>query len=195
VNAAESITAMIANLSEGGAAARNRLVSVIYAELRRVAAVQLRLERPNHTLQPTALAHEACMRLLRSPGEWKDREHLFRTAAKVMRQILMDYARSRAAEKRGRNPVPVTLSKAAHLPASWSIFGFEDILALDGAIQKLKKMDERQSTIVELRFFVGLTEEEIAGALNVSIRTVKRDWESARAWLYSQLKKTQLGSR
>jgi RNA polymerase sigma factor (TIGR02999 family) len=183
----EQITAMLAELAEGGGAAQNRLFEAIYGQLRRLAAAQLRLERPNHTLQPTALVHEACMRLLENPTGWKDREHLFRTAAKIMRQILTDYARAKRAVKRGANQPIVTLRDIINVPHSWSM-GIEDFIALDAAIERLKSKDKRQSVIVELRFFVGLTEDQIAEALQISPRTVKRDWESARAWLYGQLK-------
>jgi RNA polymerase sigma factor (TIGR02999 family) len=187
MSAPDQITAMLADLAEGGGPARSRLLDAIYGELKRVANAQLRLERPNHTLQPTALVHEACLRLLEGPAGWKDREHLFRTAAKIMRQILTDYARAKGAAKRGANQPVVTLSELINVPHSWSM-SIEDFMTLDAAIERLKAKDKRQSVVVELRFFVGLTEDQIAEALQISPRTVKRDWEAARAWLFGQLK-------
>ncbi|WP_321473680.1 ECF-type sigma factor [uncultured Paludibaculum sp.] len=186
--ASEQITAILADLAVGEEGARDRLLTAIYQELRRVAAAQLRQERPNHTLQPTALVHEACMRLLRTPGNWKNREHLFRTAAQMMRRILTDYARARGADKRGGLAENVAIDDLIQLPAAWSGLSMEEMIALDAAIDRLKEKDERQSIVVEMRFFAGLSEEEIAEALQVSARTVKRDWESARSWLYGQLR-------
>jgi RNA polymerase sigma-70 factor, ECF subfamily len=185
----DQITAMLADLADGGDAARDLLLTAIYRELKLVAAAQLRLERPNHTLQPTALVHEACMRLLQDPVGWKNREHLFRTAAKIMRQILTDYARARSAKKRGANQPDIALCEMIDVPASWSALSIEDVIALDAAIERLRSKDKRQSVVVELRFFAGLSEDEIAEVLQISARTVKRDWEAARAWLYGQLKR------
>jgi RNA polymerase sigma factor (TIGR02999 family) len=147
----------------------------------------LRSERANHTLQPTALVHEVCLRLLRDQCRWEDREHLIRLAGKCMRQILVDYARSKEAQKRGGSQSIISLEEAGPL-AQWCALSSEDLLALDAALTKLHSFDERQASIVELRFFAGLTEEEIAVMLGVVTRTVKRDWESARAWLRGQLR-------
>ena len=185
---AEQITILLANLASGDDTARDRLFNAIYAELRQIAAAQLRMERRNHTLQPTALAHEACLRLIDRPGEWRNRQHLFHTAAKVMRQVLTDYARARCAEKRGGDRRAITLNEAINVPPSWSSLSVEDMIALNDALDRLKAKDSRQATMVELRFFVGLSEEEVAEILQVSSRTVKRDWEAARAWLFGELR-------
>ena len=192
---AEQITALLANLANGGEGARDRLFSAVYEELKRVAAAQLRIERRNHTLQPTALLHEACLRLMQAPGEWKNRQHLFRTAAKVMRQVLIDYARAKCAEKRGGDRCVVTLDEVINVPPAWSTLPIEEVISLDSAIERLKAKDERQAIIVELRFFGGLSEEEIAETLGVSSRTVKRDWEAARAWLFGELRSQPAGNQ
>ena len=184
----EEITTLLSQLNVGEVGSSNELVSAVYKELKRLAAGHLRKERANHTLQPTALAHEACMRLLKQPGPWKNREHLFRTAAKIMRQILTDYARSKFAQKRGANQRVLTISELGNVPPTWRMLDLDDLIALDSALQKLKDRDPRQCDVVEMRFFAGLNEAEIADALQVSVRTVKRDWEMARAWLFGQLR-------
>ena len=162
------------------------LFTLVYDELRRIAAAYLRRERPDHTLQPTALVHEAYLRLVdQSEQNWQNRAHFLGIGAHLMRQILVDHARKRRAEKRGGGEQPVTLDDLA-LP------GFkqpEEILAIDQALARLEQLDERQSKIVELRFFGGLTEKEIAECLGVSDRTVKREWSVAKAWLYAEITK------
>ncbi len=184
----EEITAILAQLGDGDSSTRDRLVAAIYKELKRLAAGQMRNERPNHTLQPTALAHEACIRLLQQGGGWKDREHLFRSAAKIMRQILTDYARNKQARKRGGEQICVAMSDLGEVPESWKMLALDDVLALDQLLDKLKDKDARLCLIVELRFFAGMNEDEVAEALKITTRTVRRDWEIARAWLYGQMK-------
>jgi RNA polymerase sigma factor (TIGR02999 family) len=153
VSEADQITELLAGLDEGAEAGRDKMIAAIYRELRRVAAAQLRHERRDHTLQPTALVHEACIRLLNRPAEWRDREHLYRTAAKIMRQILTDYARARSAEKRQADRPRVPLSEEIQVSAAWSALSLEDVIALNDAIEKLKAKDPRQSVVVDLRFF------------------------------------------
>jgi RNA polymerase sigma factor (TIGR02999 family) len=165
--------------------ALNRLFPAVYAQLRAAARAQLRHERSDHTLQATALVHEAYLRLVAGGyPTWNDRQHFFRAAAEAMRRILVEYARRRRRVKRGRNPVRVSLSDvdsvAQHDP--------EQILALDEAIRRLEEQDPSAVDVVRLRFFAGLSVEETARLLDVSERTVKREWAFARAWLYDALK-------
>jgi RNA polymerase sigma factor (TIGR02999 family) len=165
---------------------------VVYAELRRIAGRQLRQERPGHTLYLTALVHEAYLKLAGQPeGEWKSRAHFYGIAARAMRQILIDYARGRRTGKRGAGAAHTTLSAAK--------LGFEvrldELLALNDALDRLEKIDERLRKVVEFRFFGGLSEKEIAELLGVTERTVERDWVKARAWLYNELYPERLPSR
>jgi RNA polymerase sigma-70 factor, ECF subfamily len=165
------------------------LTASLYAELKTMAVARLRSERANHTLQPTALVHEVCLRLLRAEAPWEDRQHLIRTAAHCMRHLLVDYARTKAAVKRGEGQ-PIICLDDAPTPVfpRFQALNLEDIIDVDRALTKLHSFDERQALVVELRFFGGLNEDEIALILGISPRTVKRDWESARAWLRGQLK-------
>jgi RNA polymerase sigma factor (TIGR02999 family) len=164
--------------------ALNRLFPAVYAELRAAARAKLRYERPDHTLQATALVHEAYLRLLGGAyPTWNDRQHFFRAAAEAMRRILVEYARGRARVKRGGNPIRVSLSdvdSAAHHDPG-------EILALDGAIRRLEEQDPKAADVVRLRFFAGLSVEDTAEMLDLSERTVKREWAFARAWLYDAL--------
>jgi len=154
---------------------------LVYDELRRLAHHYLRQERADHTLQSTALVHEAYLRLAgQSPPQWQNRAHFFGIAAHVMRQILVEYARGRSAAKRGGNACRLTLDEALELPQPVDV----DVLALDKALTELSEFDPQQSRIVELRFFAGLTIEDTSEVLGVSPATVKRDWVTARAWLY-----------
>jgi RNA polymerase sigma factor (TIGR02999 family) len=162
----------------------NRLFPVVYTELRAAARAQLRFERADHTLQATALVHEAYLRLLGGAyPSWNDRRHFFRAAAEAMRRILVEHARRRGRVKRGGNPVRISLSDvdsaAQHDPA--------EILALDAAIRRLEEHDPTAVDVVRLRFFAGLSVEETARTLDLSERTVKREWAFARAWLYDAL--------
>jgi RNA polymerase sigma factor (TIGR02999 family) len=166
----------------------DRLLPELYDELRRLAAGALRGQRPDHTLQPTALVHEAYLKLAASAGgaggALAGRTHLLATAARAMRQILVDHARARTREKRGGGAVQVTLSLAG-ASAEPSAF---DLLAFDEALRRLEALDSQQVRIVELRYLVGLSVEEVAGVLGVSATTVKRDTAMARAWLFRELR-------
>ena len=156
----------------------------LYNELHKLAARKMRSERANHTLQPTALVNEAYLRMADASGSlWKDRAHFLAAAAHIMRHILVDHARSRGAGKRGAGAVQVTLDENLVPSPSHSV----DILALHDSLERLSKLDARQGRIVELHFFGGLSFEEIASVLNLSERTVKRDWALARIWLFKEI--------
>ena len=165
----------------------DRLLPMVYDELRIIARGRLHHERQGHSLQATALVHEAYIRMLAGDQpSWNDRGHFFRAAAEAMRRILIDHARKRGRVKRGGGRVQVTLGDVevgAGLP-------LEDLLALDEAIQRLEGQDPRMAEIVRLRFFAGLSVEETAKALDVSERTVKREWAVARAWLYEAMRES-----
>jgi RNA polymerase sigma-70 factor (ECF subfamily) len=162
--------------------------SSLYLELHRLAAAKMRFERGNHTLQPTALVHEAYLRLAdRSQPLGNDRIQVLGLAARIMRNILVDHARIHRAEKRGAGAIQVTLDEGL-VAAPGSIV---DVLAVDEALTRLAELDRRQAEILELHFFAGLTFEEIALQLGLSERTIKRDWSMARAWLRQQLSPTQ----
>ena len=164
--------------------ALDRLLPAIYDELRALAASYLKSERRAHTLQPTALVHEAYMRLIDQRSvDWKNRAQFFGVAAQMMRRILVNHAEAKAAEKRGGGAERVTLTDQIHVSGRDEV----DVLAVDGALSRLAALDERQAQIVELRFFAGLTIEEIAEVLGVSSPTVKRDWSMAKAWLKREL--------
>lgn len=165
----------------------DRLLPLVYDELRGLARARLRHERQGHSLQPTALVHEAYIRMLGADSpSWNDRGHFFRAAAEAMRRILIDHARKRRRVKRGGGQIQVTLGDV-QVGAGPEL---EDLMALDGAIQRLEEQDSRMAEIVRLRFFAGLSVEETALALEVSERTVKRDWAVARAWLYEAMKES-----
>ncbi|MHC4447459.1 MAG: sigma-70 family RNA polymerase sigma factor [Planctomycetota bacterium] len=178
------ITHLLDAAGSGSSEALNELFPVIYEELRRLAASQLDRERPDHTLQATALVHEVYMRLVgqRSAG-WKDRAQFFGVAAKAMRRILVDHARKRGAAKRG--------GARSRLPLDEIVLDFQqraaDLQVLDDALTALAEVDPRKAQVVELRFFGGLTAEQVAQVLDISLRTVNRDWELARAWLYGRI--------
>ncbi|CAN5221589.1 sigma-70 family RNA polymerase sigma factor [soil metagenome] len=167
----------------GGRAAADHLVPLVYAELRRLAAGYIRAERSGHTLQPTALVHEAFVKLVDQPGaRWKNRAHFIGVAAQLMRRILVDHARRRAAAKRGGGNRVTLLDEHAVTRTSTL-----DLLRVDDALARLACFDPRQSRIVELRFFGGLSIPETAEALAISPATVKRDWTMAKAWLHREL--------
>jgi RNA polymerase sigma factor (TIGR02999 family) len=175
---------LLAQIHAGNKEAEDRLIRLVYGELRRLAAHYLRGESPDHTLQPTALVHEAYLRLTSMEQiDWQSRSHFFAIAAVAMRRILVDHARAKRAEKREAFREAVSLDDVLVVSPSRS----PDLLALDEALDRLAKVDARRSQIVELRYFAGLTEEETAQFLGVSARTVKRDWRVARAWLYNEL--------
>ena len=178
------VTALLLDWSRGDRAALNELLPVVYAELRRVAARQLRNERADHTLQPTALVHEAYIRLVdQRRVDWQNRAHFFGVTAQVMRRILVDHARHHIADKRGAGVRCVSIEEANEVPASTP----GSILALDHALNRLTKIDPGLAKIVEFRAFAGLTIEETALVLNVSPSTAKRGWRTARAWLNREL--------
>lgn len=164
--------------------AANRLYRLVYDELRGVAARRLAVERPDHTLTPTALVHEAYVRLVdQDRVEWQGRAHFFAIAARTMRRILVDHARRRQAARRGGKSIHVTLGEESGSADE----RIHDLLALDAALERLADLDERQASVVELRFFGGLDVEETAATLDVSPSTVKRDWAFAQAWLQAEL--------
>lgn len=163
----------------------NKIMPIVYDELRRQAARYLKHERQGHTLQTTALVHEAYVRLIDQAGvRWQNRAHFFAIAAEMMRRILVDYARKRHAAKRGGDAVRVTLNEA--LQASDQ--GDLDLITVDKALTKLATLDNQQARVVELRFFGGLNVEETAEVLGISERTVKRDWSVAKAWIRRELR-------
>ena len=182
----EDVTALLVRWSRGDADALALLMPVIYGECRRIAARQLAHERPDHTLNPTALVHELYLRLIdQRHATWENRAQFFGVAARVMRRILVDHARARLAEKRGGDPVFVSLDAAADTPEDTQV---GDVLAIDDALERLAAYDPEQVKIVELRFFAGLTVEETAHVVGRSARTVKREWRLAKAWLYQELR-------
>jgi RNA polymerase sigma factor (TIGR02999 family) len=180
---ASDVTGLLLAWSDGQPSAGPQLIEAVYGELRRLARGYLRRERPGHSLPPTALVHEAYLKLVdQRRVRWQNRVHFFAVAAHVMRRILVDHARARGAAKRG-NATPVTLTEVGARFDPPDV----DILALDIALEKLARIDPRQGQLVELRFFGGLTVDEIATVLDVAPITVKRDWQMARTWLYREL--------
>ena len=179
------ITQLLKQLSHGNREAEARLVPLIYRELRHLAARYMRRERPDHTLQPTALVHEAYLKLIEQRRvSWESRAHFYCVAARLMRRVLLDHAREFKAAKRGggqKIPLEPSLVYSEERPG--------ELLAVDEALTRLAEQDPRQGRVVELRFFGGCSEDEIARILGVSSRTVKRDWRIARAWLYAELSK------
>jgi RNA polymerase sigma-70 factor (ECF subfamily) len=179
------ITRWLTDWRQGSRDAGDRLAQAVYPELRQIASRFLHNERDNHTLEPNALVNELWIRLVGSEEvHYQNRAHFFAIAAQTMRRILIDYARGRIADKRGGRQEQVTLTAVE----GWNpIAQDDDILALDLALSKLEKADHRAARVVEMRFFGGLQEEEVAEVLGVSIITVKRDWKVARAWLMARL--------
>jgi RNA polymerase sigma factor (TIGR02999 family) len=185
----QPVTELLARWKAGDQGALEELVPLVYKQLRDIARRHLQQERPGHTLQSSALVHEAYLRLLdQRPFATENRAHFLGVASRLMRQILVDYARSRAAAKRGAN-CRVELDVSLVLPQVRSA----DLVALDDALSGLTKLDEQQGRIVELRFFGGLATEEIADVLGISPSTVKRDWNVAKAWLTRQMIKGTRG--
>jgi RNA polymerase sigma factor (TIGR02999 family) len=180
----ESLTDALGRLRAGEEGALDRLVPLIYDDLRRLARRQLARRGPRRTLDTTALVHEAYLKFAGLQGlEWKDRGHFFAVAARVMRHVLIDYARGRRCQKRGGGQPHLTLDESRIAVEQEA----EQILALDEALSRLAGQEERLARVVECRFFAGLSEAETAAALDVSERTVQRDWERARAWLKKEL--------
>lgn len=180
----EAITRMLGELRAGSKDAESRLIEAVYPELRRIAGHYLRAERPGHTLQATALVNEAWLQLVgQKETDWQDRSHFFAVAAQLMRRILVDYARQKKAQKRdgARQRVELTDGLAV------SEERLDEIILIDEALNRLGEWDPRQCRVVELRFFSGLTENEVAEILGVAPRTVKRDWQVAKAWLHAEV--------
>ena len=179
------VTALLLEVANGNQAAQEKLVPLVYDQLKRLARRYMRRERAGHTLQTTALVHEAYLKLVgqHSP-HWQDRAQFYGTAAELMRRILIDHARRHLREKRGGTQVILPLEEGLAFTPEHS----EDLLKLDEALDRLSKLDPRQSRIVELRFFGGLSVEETSRFLNVSPITVKRDWAVAKVWLYGELR-------
>jgi RNA polymerase sigma factor (TIGR02999 family) len=179
-----SVTRLLQAWSEGDLDARDQLVPLVYDELRRRAAAYLRRERQGHTLQPTALVHEAYSRLASQHEPFQNRAQFFAMASQMMRRVLVDHARAHHARKRASGGLRVELTEdlAAAEPRQ------VDLIALDRALEELAAKDERQARLVEMRFFGGLTADEAADALSVSLATANRDWALARAWLFRRLK-------
>jgi len=186
---AGEVTRLLQAWRDGDEVARDRLIPLVYAELRRRAAGHLRRERRDHSLRPTDLVHETYLRLCAQNPAWQNREQLFGVASRLMRRILVDHARARAAAKRGGIRVTLVEDVATATSASAE----PDLLDLDFALDELAALDERQAHLVELRFFGGLSIEESARMLEVSVATANRDWVTAKAWLFRRLK--QAGHR
>jgi RNA polymerase sigma factor (TIGR02999 family) len=178
------ITQILQHLVQGDPAAHDQLMPIVYKELRRIAGAHMRRERAENSLQPTALVHEAYLKLVGMERiEFRDRAHFFAMASRLMRQILLDKARRDSADKRGALIRSVVTDEGLLAAQSRPV----DLIALDDALAELVKFDKRKADIVEMRFFGGLSEDEIGCVLNISARTVKRDWRAARAWLYNAL--------
>ena len=184
IPATTDVTQILQAWSDGDDTAPNRLMPVVYAELRRLAGDYLRRERPDHTLQATALVHEAYLKLVDEKRvTWKNRAHFCGIAARLMRQILMEHARAHNAEKRGGKLEKLYLEETRHLSQERA----PDLIALDDALKSFATTHPRESEVVELKFFGGLEAREIAEVLNVSAKTVSRDWSFAKVWLLRQL--------
>jgi RNA polymerase sigma factor (TIGR02999 family) len=182
--APSEVTLLLQGWRDGDDKALDALLPLVYKELRRLAHFQLKGERPDHTLQSAALVHEAYLRLVGTNApQWESRTHFFAVAAQLMRQILVDYARRHKAAKRGAGVCTLSLEEVTILPQRTEV----DVVALDDALQTLARIDARQSRVVELRFFAGLSLEEISTVLDVGSATVQRDWTAARAWLHREL--------
>jgi RNA polymerase sigma factor (TIGR02999 family) len=178
------MTILIAELRQGNAEARDELVTLVYPELRRIAAHYMRQERPSHTLRTTGLINEMYIRLFGTAQvDWQSRAHFFAAVAREMRHILVDYARARNAKKRADRRLAISLTEADAVVGERP----QDVLALDEALSRLESIDPRASRVVELRYFTGMSEREAAEAIGVSLSTLKRDWNFARAWLLAEL--------
>ena len=185
----QNVTQLLLQWNNGDPAALDALIPLVYGELRRLARYYLQQEKQGHTLSSTALVHEAYLRLVNQREvTWQNRAHFFGVASQMMRRILVDHARKRASVKRGGESLTLALDEAVAAPQRKEL----DLMALDDALVGLAKLDERQSRLVELRFFGGLSIEETSEVLGVSTPTVKRDWASARAWLFRELSRGAL---
>jgi RNA polymerase sigma-70 factor, ECF subfamily len=181
------ITRILQDWNDGDADAQERLIPYVYHELKRQARQLMSAERVNHTLQPTALVHEAFLRISEQSGiDWKNRSHFYGIASRLMRQILVDHARRHGSQKRGRNEIHFSLDEVQVSVEQKADF----ILALDEVLQSFAEFDERQAKIVEMKFFGGLSNRDIAKTLEISERTVSREWQAAKLWLYRELKQS-----
>jgi RNA polymerase sigma-70 factor, ECF subfamily len=189
VPSTQEITQLLVAWNNGDEAALEQLMPLVQAELHRLAKRYMAGERQGHILQTTALVNEAFLRLIDWQNvEWRNRSHFFGLAAQIMRRILVDFARARRREKRGGDALLVSLSEAANVAREQSA----DLVALDDALLALEKLDPRQARVVDLRFFAGLSLDETAEALKVSLSTIRRDWSLAEAWLFRELSKTAM---
>jgi RNA polymerase sigma factor (TIGR02999 family) len=180
----QGLTQLLNAWSLGDLSARERLFPLVYDQLRRMAAQKLRAERLGHTLQPTALVHEAFLRLADNRMAWKDRRHFYAVAAEAMRRVLIDHARAKRRLKRGAGVEPLALDETIALSFSLN----DQVIELSHALDDLRLLDARQAEVVDLRFFAGLSVEEAALALAVSPATIKREWSVARAWLHHRMR-------
>jgi RNA polymerase sigma-70 factor (ECF subfamily) len=186
----EPVTVLLRQWSEGNQEALDRLMPIVYAQLRKLAANSLKGERPNHTLRATELVHEAYLRLVGSETPWQNRVHFYAVAATVLRHILVDHAKANRRHKRGGDAEKIPLDEAVLVGPEAS----SEVMSLDEALKRLALTDARKSRIVELTFFGGMTLEEIAAVLNVSDKTVHRDLRVAKAWLHRELSRESAGS-
>ncbi len=189
-SAKKEVTVLLKKVASGESTAVHDLLPLVYQELKGIAGNRLKIERSNHTLQATALVHEAYLKLIdQTETDWQNRSHFFSIAAQIMRRILVDYARQKNSEKRGKGEIHVELCENDIIVEG---LNSSDMLGLDEALEKLKKINERAFKVVELKFFGGLSIEEIAESLETSLATVKRDWVFAKAWLYRQIHENPL---
>ena len=186
MNSEQPVTALLKATREGDPLAEQTLLNLLYQELHRLAKAYMRRERPDHTLQPTALLHEAYLRLAHEDIDWKSREHFIGIAAHVMRRVLVDHARAHVADRRGGRLKRVDL-ESADGSLLVSLERADEVLAIHQALTRLTIRDPRQARVVELRYFAGMPFEHIAELLEVSVRSVKRDWSLARLWLFQEL--------
>jgi RNA polymerase sigma factor (TIGR02999 family) len=177
------VTGLLKKMASGDPGAAERLLPLVYSELHRLAAAFMRRERPDHTLQATALINEAYLRLAKKDGDWSSREHFIGMAANVMRHVLVDYARAHKAKHRDGGMKRVEMTDDLAISSE----RLEEVLSLNDALQRLEKLNPRQGKVVELRYFGGLSVEQIAALLEVSPRSIKRDWSLARIWLFREL--------
>jgi RNA polymerase sigma-70 factor, ECF subfamily len=185
VSSPGKVTRLLGELPAGSPGAESELITLVYNELRRIAARYMRQERPDHTLQATAVVNEAYLKLVKQRNvSWRNKAHFLAVAATLMRRVLLDHARSHGREKRGGARPELRLDEALVFSAQRS----EELIELDRALSRLAKVDQRQSRVVELRYFGGLTVEETATALGVSPKTVRREWSVARAWLHREIR-------
>ena len=180
----QEVTRLLADWGKGDSSALHKLLPLVHGELRKIARRQMSHERPGHTLQATALINEAYLKLLgQERYEWQNRAHFFAVCAQIMRHILIDHARAHTREKRGGGAIQVSLDNVAVIAGEKA----EQLLALDEALDSLQRLDPQKAKIVELRYFGGLSIEEAAEVLNISPRTVRREWQRSKAWLYRMI--------